>query len=174
MSPVAILTAVLAATGIANPGPRQTTIRLGVPVMRQAPERCGPTALAMVLRFYGADAPALAQAERAYDPVLKGSLISDLAAAARRAGFEASVTPVPEDSLVALLGEGVPPILLYRRGLGPVSVGHYGVLVGWDPGPERFAVHDGSAASRSMARDDLMRRWRAAGGLTLIVRPARP
>lgn len=170
MSPVAILTAVLAATGIASP----RALRLDVPIVRQAPERCGPAALAMVLRFYGADAPALAEAERAYDPVLKGSLISDLAAAARRAGFDAAVVQVPEDSLVALLGERVPPILLYRRGLGPVSVGHYGVLAGWDPGPGRFAVNDGSATSRTMARDDLMRRWRAAGGLALVVRPVRP
>ena len=171
---VAILTAVLAAPGIASGIATHGTIRLSVPVIRQAPERCGPAALAMVLRFHGADAPALAEAERAYDPVLKGTLISDLAAAARRAGFDATVAPVPEDSLVALLAEGIPPILLYRRGLGPVSVGHYGVVVGWDPGRRRFAVNDGSAASRSLAREDLMGRWRAAGGLALIVRPARP
>lgn len=174
MSPVAILTAVLAATGIATPRGNHVTIRLSVPVLRQAPERCGPTALAMVLRFYGADDTAIAEAERAYDPVLKGSLISDLAAAARRAGFDASVAPLPEDSLVTLLGEGVPPILLYRRGLGVVSVGHYGVLVGWDPARGRFAVHDGSAAPRSLAREGLLGRWRAAGGLALVVRPARP
>jgi ABC-type bacteriocin/lantibiotic exporter with double-glycine peptidase domain len=170
VSPVAVLTAALIAVGTAATG----SIRLPVPVIRQAPERCGPAALAMVFRHYGADSSALEEAERAYDPVLKGSLITDLAAAARRAGFAASVEEPPEDSLVALLAGGVPPILLYRRGLGAVSVGHFGVIVGWDPGRGTYTLNDGGGAPRTMARRDLMRRWRAAGALVLVVRPAGP
>lgn len=170
MSPIAILTAAWVVVGIAAPG----AIRLPVPVIRQAPERCGPTALAMVLRYYRADSSAVEEAERAYDPILKGSLITDLAAAARRAGFSASVEEPREDSLLALLGGGVPPILLYRRGLGLVSVGHFGVVVGWDPERRRYAINDGGGASRTIAHDDLMRRWRAAGGLALVVRPVGP
>ena len=114
---------------------------------------------------------AVAESERAYDPVLRGSLITDLAAAARRAGFVASVTQLPEDSLASLLARGVPPILLYRRGLGVVSVGHYGVVVGVDPGSGRYAINDGGSASRSVAREDLLRRWREAGSLALVVEP---
>jgi len=148
--------------------------RLPVPVIRQAPERCGPAALAMVLRFYGADSAALAEAGRAYDPVLRGSLITDLAAAARRAGFSASVRQVPEESLRVLLDARVPPVLLYRRGVGVISVGHYGVVVGWDAGRQRYAVNDGSGATRTFSRADLMRRWHAAGALALVVRPPGP
>jgi ABC-type bacteriocin/lantibiotic exporter with double-glycine peptidase domain len=170
VNPVAILTTALATVGTGAPG----AIRIPVPVIRQAPERCGPAALAMVFRYYGVTPSALAEAERAYDPVLKGSLITDLAAAARRAGFSASVEQPPEDSLVALLGGGVPPILLYHRGLGVISVGHYGVVVGWDPDRRRYALNDGGGATRSIARADLMRRWRAAGALALVVRPAGP
>jgi ABC-type bacteriocin/lantibiotic exporter with double-glycine peptidase domain len=170
VSPVAILTTTLAVVGTGAPG----AIRIPVPVIRQAPERCGPAALAMVFRYYGGTPSALAEAERAYDPVLKGSLITDLAAAARRAGFSASVEQVPEDSLVALLAGGVPPILLYHRGLGVISVGHFGVVVGWDPDRRRYALNDGSGTTRSIARADLMRRWRSAGALALIVRPAGP
>ncbi len=170
MSPVAILVVALAAAGDAAPG----AIRLPVPVVRQAPERCGPAALAMVFRYYGADSSALDEAERAYDPILKGSLITDLAAAARRAGFSALVEELPEDSLLALLEGGVPPILLYRRGLGVISIGHFGVVVGWDPERRRYALNDGGAVTRTVAPADLMRRWRAAGALALIVRPAGP
>jgi len=162
---VAVLAAGLAASGAGAP----TTIRLPVPVIRQTPERCGPAALAMVLRFYGADSAALAEAERAYDPVLKGSLITDLAAAARRGGWNAVVAEAPEDSLRAWLARGVPPILLYRRGISALSVGHYGVVVGWDAGRQRYAVNDGGAETRTVARHDLMRRWRAAGSLALIL-----
>ncbi|MGH7730453.1 MAG: cysteine peptidase family C39 domain-containing protein, partial [Candidatus Eiseniibacteriota bacterium] len=166
MNPVAILTAALVAVGTDVRG----AIRIPVPVIRQAPERCGPAALAMVFRYHGAAPPALEEAERAYDPVLRGSLITDLAAAARRAGFAATVAQVPEDSLLALLDQGLPPILLYRRGPGVVSVGHFGVVVGWDPERRRYIVHDGSAKPRAMARDALMNRWRAAGALALVVR----
>ena len=170
MSPVAFLTAGLVAVGTGAPG----ALRIPVPVIRQAPERCGPAALAMVLRYYGGAPSALEEAERAYDPVLKGSLITDLAAAARRAGFAASVERLPEDSLIALLGGGVPPILLYHRGLGAISVGHFGVVVGWDPERRRYALNDGSGVTRTISREDLMRRWRAAGALALVVRPAGP
>jgi hypothetical protein len=58
---------------------------LAVPIVKQARERCGQAALEMVLRFYGADAAALREADRAYDPALRGSLITDLAVAARTA-----------------------------------------------------------------------------------------
>jgi ABC-type bacteriocin/lantibiotic exporter with double-glycine peptidase domain len=145
---------------------------LAVPVVRQAPERCGPAALEMVLRYYGAGPDAVAEAERAYDPALRGALITDLAEAARRAGFEAETVSTSEDTLQTLLASGVPPILLYRRGVGPMSLGHYGVVVGWDPARERYAVNDGGATTRQMKRDDLMRRWRGAGALALVVRRA--
>jgi ABC-type bacteriocin/lantibiotic exporter with double-glycine peptidase domain len=159
---------VLATAGTATPA----AIRLAVPVVRQAPERCGPAALVMVMRFQGADSTALAEAERAYDPVLRGALITDLAAAARRAGFTAVVAALPEDSLIALLQRGLPPILLYQRGRRPLTKGHYGVLVGWDPGRGRYALNDGSAATRAMERAELMRRWHAAGSLALLLGPA--
>jgi ABC-type bacteriocin/lantibiotic exporter with double-glycine peptidase domain len=167
--PSAVLAVALAAAGTAASAP----ILLPVPVIRQAPERCGPAALAMVLRFYGADTAALAETERAYDAVLKGSLITDLAAAARRAGYPAEVAAVPEESLRVLLAGRVPPVLLYRRGR-MLAVNHYGVLVGWDPARERYAVNDGGASTRTLARADLVKRWRDAGGLALVVRPAGP
>lgn len=167
MNPAAILTAALAAAGVVASG----VVRLPVPVVRQTPERCGPAALDMVFRYHGADSSARVEAGRAYDPVLAGSLITDLAAAARRAGFATTLEEPEPDSLVALLRHGVPPILLYRRGVGPVSVGHYGVVVGWDPDRSRFLVNDGGPRTRTLARDDLLRRWRAAGGLALVVRP---
>jgi ABC-type bacteriocin/lantibiotic exporter with double-glycine peptidase domain len=145
------------------------SVELSVPVIPQAPERCGPAALAMVLRFYGADSTHTAAAEAAYDPALRGSLITDLAACARRAGFAARVATLTEDSLQALLQNGVPPVLLYRRGLGPVTRGHYAVVVGFEADRDRYRVHDGSPRPRAIGRRDLLRRWEAAGRQALIV-----
>jgi ABC-type bacteriocin/lantibiotic exporter with double-glycine peptidase domain len=158
--------AALAVSAAASAAP----IHLEVPIVPQARERCGPAALAMVLRWYGADSAAVREAEEAYDPALKGALITDLAAAARRAGFEAAVEHPGEDSLVALLRQGVPPILLYQRGVGPVAVGHYGVVVGWEAERARFTLHDGGARPRRMSRAELLRRWNAADGRALVVR----
>jgi ABC-type bacteriocin/lantibiotic exporter with double-glycine peptidase domain len=161
--------AAIAATAAHATAPA-ATVHLPVPLIRQAPERCGPAALAMVLRYYGADSAALAETERAYDPVLRGALITDLAAAARRAGFDAAVETPDADSLVALLEEGVPPVLLVDRGVGPLERGHYAVAVGWDAEKLRYLLHDGGAHERWMARSELLKRWKPAGSRALIVR----
>lgn len=143
---------------------------LEVPLVQQTPEHCGQAALQMVLSYYGAGPAALREADRAYDPVLRGSLITDLALAARRAGYEAVVSTLTADSLVELLHLGVPPILLYQNGHGPLTVRHFGVVTGWDAGRASFTLHDGTAHERVAARDDLEKRWETAGSQALVVR----
>lgn len=165
-----LLALALAAPGAAVPG----AVRLDVPVIRQAPERCGPAALRMVLAYYDADSAALAAADRAYDPVLRGSLITDLAAAARRSGYAAQVEEPSDSTLAALLVSGVPPILLGSSGFGPIARGHYLVVVGFEPRRDAWLVNDGGSATRRIGRRDLLRRWRAAGGQALVVRPPAP
>lgn len=164
---VAVATAPLAA-------PSAGGSRLSVPLVRQAPERCGQAALEMVLRYYGADDARVREVAGAYDPILRGSLITDLAAAARRAGFEAEVVTAIHDSLVAALEAGVPPIVLYQNGRAPLTVPHFGVVTGWDPGRAVFMLNDGKAAPRVMGRAEFARRWRTAGSQALLVRRSAP
>ena len=164
----------LAALLIAAPPARFEGTRLPVPVVRQARERCGPAALEMVLRFYGADSSAARIAGTAYDPVLRGSLITDLAAAARRAGFAAEVETLEPDSLIGLLGLGVPPILLYSVGPSPVTRLHYVVVVGWEPGQRSYVLNDGSSRPSRVAAGLLERRWKSAGRQALVVRRRAP
>ena len=164
---ILVVAAALAVLAAAPPA----ATRLEVPLIRQAPERCGPAALAMVLCYYGVDQQtAMSAALGAYDRALRGALITDLAQAAERAAFRAAVEAPGEDSLQALLRHGVPPILLYDRGLGPLKRGHYGVLVGWDPARARYVLHEGGAQPRAMRRAELLRRWNAAGARALVVR----
>ena len=143
--------------------------QLDVPLVRQSRERCGQAALEMVLRYYGADAGALREGDLAYDPALRGSLITDLASAAQRAGYHAVVATLTPDSLVTLIAAGVPPILLYQNGRLMLTVRHFGVVTGWDPAGARFTLHDGGAQPRTMSRGDLAKRWRTAGSQALIV-----
>jgi ABC-type bacteriocin/lantibiotic exporter with double-glycine peptidase domain len=145
------------------------TVSLEVPIVVQAKERCGPAALEMVLRHYGASAAALEEAERAYDPVLNGTLITELAAAARLGGFDAVVTHADAESLVAMLGRGVPPIVLYQSGRPPLTTPHFGVVTAWDAKKKRFTVNEGRSKARSMGESDLLKRWKTAGSQALVV-----
>ena len=147
---------------------------LEVPVVRQAREHCGQAALAMVLRYYGAAPAALREVDAAYDPVLHGSLITDLAGAARRAGYDAAVATLTPDELIELLHAGVPPILLYQSGAGPFTVRHFGVVTGWDAAHASFSLLDGGAGPRVTGREDLAKRWETAGSQALVVRRRRP
>ena len=143
---------------------------LDVPIVRGAPERCGPAALAMVLRYYRAPAAAVREANTAYDPALGGSCMDDLAVAARRAGFAADIATLTSASLIDLLNDGVPPIVLYQSG----PVGRFGVVTGWDATRGSFTIHDGTARPRVAGREELTRKWETAGSQALIVRPATP
>jgi len=166
---------ILAAAWIAPSGsPAGTPAHLDIPIIEQTPGRCGQAALEMVLEYYGADSSALRQVDGAYDPALRGSLITDLAGAARRGGYDAAIATLTPDSLIALLGEGVPPIVLYQNGRGPLTVRHYAVVAGWDPARGAFILHDGGAHPRVSRMNDLSKRWRTAGSQALIIRRLAP
>lgn len=147
---------------------------LDVPVVEQERERCGQSALTMVMRYYGASDSALREVDAAYDPVLRGSLITDLARAAERAGFQATVGTLTPEMLIDLLAGGVPPILLYQSGAGPVTYRHFGVVTGWDPERAVFTLHDGTARPVVTRRKELEKRWTTAGSQALVVRQRHP
>lgn len=149
-------------------------MELDVPIVVQAPERCGQAALEMVLRFYGADSVRMRETERVHDPALRGSLITDLAAAARRAGFDATIRTLAPDSLIALVAGGVPPIVLYQGGRAPLTVRHYGVVRAWDPSREAFLLNDGRQRPQVVGRDEFAKRWRTAGSQALVIRRRTP
>ena len=169
--PVAVLAAgLLAVAGAAAGG----AVRLDVPALSGPPQRCGPTAFRMVMAYYGAPDSAAREGERAYDPALKGSLVTDLAAAARRAGFDATVAETTTAGLAGLVEEGVPPIVLYQQGRGPVTTPHYAVVAGWDASRERFLLNDGGLRPVAITRSALERRWRPAGSRALVIRRRSP
>lgn len=149
-------------------------IHLDVPALSGPPQRCGPTAFRMVMAYYGAPDSAALEGDRAYDPALKGSLVTDLAAAARRAGFDAAVAETTAAGLARLVEEGVPPIVLYQQGRGPITTPHYAVVTGWDAARERFLLNDGGPRPVALTRSAFERRWRPAGCRALVIRRRSP
>ena len=158
----------------ASPATGSLSADLDVPVVAQTPQRCGQAALEMVFRYYGAGDEALREADRAYDAALRGSLITDLAQAARRAGYDATIATQTTDSLVALLAAGVPPIVLYQSGQPPLTVAHFGVVTGWNCARGTFTLNEGKKNPRTIQVDDFSKRWRTAGSQVLIVRRTHP
>ena len=63
----------------------------GVPFLPQEEDSCGPSSLAMLLRFHGKDATTDELVRETRTVGLRGALITDLAAAARRRGVAAEV-----------------------------------------------------------------------------------
>ena len=167
--PVALILLAVSHAGAAQ-APADTARSIEVPIVRQSPERCGPAALTMVMLAYGADSGATSAADRAYDPALHGALITELASAARGAGYPAEIRRYSDSLLVAALAAGVPPIVLYQHGSGVVTTPHYGVVVAWDPASGDYTLHDGGAKPRRIGRADLAARARVAGDRVLIVR----
>jgi hypothetical protein len=165
----AAIAAVLPAN-TAEPSAKLGRISLPVPVVAHRPERSGEAALEMVMRYYGADSGSVREACGGDNPASRPSNISSLAAAARRAGYAATVATLTPDSLIALVSSRVPPIVLFQNSPDSSASAEFGVVAGWDSTRETFTLHDGGARAQVVRRTDLARRWRIAGSKALVVR----
>jgi len=143
----------------------------GVPFLPQEGETCGPSSLAMLLRFHGIPASASELADETRTPGLRGALITDLAAAARRRGIAAEVTDLDLDGLQRRIRAGEPMILLLDLGDGPWSRPHY--LVAFGVTPEGVVTHSGRSQALLIPLAQLDKQWGKMGHLA-IVAGARP
>jgi ABC-type bacteriocin/lantibiotic exporter with double-glycine peptidase domain len=144
----------------------------GVPFLPQEKDACGPTALAMLLRFYGREAPVAEIVRETRTEGLRGVLITDLAAAARRRGFDASVEDLDLDGLRRHILAGTPVVLLVDLGMWVISRPHYMLAYGMTP--EGTVVHSGRTEGQIVSFSALETRWSRMGRLALVVRPSLP
>ncbi|WP_305044608.1 C39 family peptidase [Geoalkalibacter sp.] len=151
-----------------SPGQPGLQLVEGVPFFaQQAPDDCGPAALASLLAHAG-QTPDLAQVSaEVYDARLGGSLLADMENYARRQGLQ---TRSGRGDLAFLRGQitsGRPLAVLIDKGVGPWRRPHYLVVIGFDE--RRFLVHDGRTAGVFMDADELDRRWSAMNRLYLYL-----
>jgi len=142
----------------------------GVPFLPQEEETCGPSSLAMVLRFLGQDVSTAEILRETRTEGLKGTLITDLAGAARRRGYAAEVADLDLSRLRERISEGVPVILLVDLGVWVWSRPHYLVAYGWTP--EGVVAHSGREQGKVIPFSTLDAQWAKMGRLALIVRRA--
>ncbi len=164
------------AAGIRPPGRAGPAIREpeavipGIPFLPQEEETCGPSSLAMMLRFLGKKADTAEIAAETRTAGLRGTLITDLAAAARRRGVDAEVVALDPAGLRAEIDAGRPVILLVDLGVWVWSRPHYMLAYGY--GPRGYVAHSGRTAGQEIPASDLAARWAKMGHLAIVAHGA--
>ncbi len=147
------------------PGP--AVVIPGVPFLPQEEDTCGPSSLAMLLRFLGKRADTGEIVAETRTAGLRGALITDLAAAARRRGIDARVVDMDLAGLRAQIDAGRPVILLVDLGVWVWSRPHYLLVYGY--GPHGYVAHSGRVAGQEFPAADLDSRWAKMGRLAIVV-----
>ncbi|MEY4583107.1 MAG: hypothetical protein RL701_7810 [Pseudomonadota bacterium] len=144
----------------------------GVPELHQAHELdCGPTALAMVLGYYGTQhskqvLEALPEQER-----ISVTKLRDLAKAH---GFKAYVVEGKPEDLVYELQQQRPMIVGVAKPTVSGAVAHYEVVVGVNRELQRVATLDPAVGLRQNTFAGFISEWQAAGRVLLIMIPEHP
>jgi ABC-type bacteriocin/lantibiotic exporter with double-glycine peptidase domain len=139
----------------------------GVPFLPQEDDTCGPSSLAMVLRFLGKDVDTSEIVRETRTEGLKGTLITDLTRAARRRGFAAEIVDLDLPRLRERISTGVPVILLVDLGIWTWSRPHYLVAYGWTP--EGVVAHSGREQGKVIPFSTLDAQWAKMGRLAILV-----
>ena len=139
----------------------------GVPFFKQDREKCGPASLASVLSYYGLSVEPEIISESAYNPKLKGSLITDLENYARRMGFTTESGQGDVSRLKKFIENGKPVIALVDLGIWMAARPHYLVLFGYNE--EGFIMHDGEKPSQMCPYPEFRRIWEKMGRAYLLV-----
>ena len=144
-----------------------SSVIAGVPFLPQEDDTCGPSSLAMVLRFLGRNVDTREIVRETRTEGLKGTLITDLAGAARRRGFASDIADLDLPRLRERIVAGVPVILLVDLGIWTWSRPHYLVAYGWTP--EGVVAHSGREQGKVIPFATLDAQWARMGRLAILV-----
>jgi ABC-type bacteriocin/lantibiotic exporter with double-glycine peptidase domain len=142
-----------------------------VPFIAQDAYQCGPAALAMVLRYWGAAAEADEIGRALYLRSARGVLNVELEFQARRRGFRTEAFEGTLERVKAELRRDRPLIVFQDLGRGGVSVPHFAVLLGFDDQAEVVVLHSGTTPYHRLSYTEFLRTWASRRGWTLLVTP---
>ena len=142
-----------------------------VPYVRQVGNYCGPSALAMVLRYWGqpVDQNTLAKAFRPFPPRgLSGAQLKELAAMYHFAAHSFSGS---SEVILDHLSKGR-PLIVALSSSRLLNQNHYLVVVGWEAQKRNWIVHDpADGAYRRLSEKKFLDRWTELKNWTLLVLP---
>ena len=142
-----------------------------VPFIPQRDYYCGPASLAMVLRYWGADADQDAIASELFIKSIKGTLNFDLEFYARRQGFEARSFRGSLAEIKAHLRQNRPLIVFQDLGLGGYEIPHFAVLIGYNEARGEMIAHSGTTEYKVMSHQEFLRTWERRQRWTLLITP---
>lgn len=130
----------------------------GTPFFPQNDYQCGPAALAMLLGASGIDVPPADLVDEVYIPARKGSLQTEMLAAARQRGRIAYVIGQEFDALIRMLAEERPVLVLLNLGIDRWPIWHYAVVIGYERDANRLLLRSGTTQRERLS----LRRFRGA------------
>lgn len=140
---------------------RQQIVELGdVPFFAQEDLQCGPASLAELLDHSGAGLTPAELKPEVYLPGRGGSLRPEMIAATRKHGRIPYVLKPQLEDLLAEVRDGRPVLVLQNFGLGPASLWHYAVLVGYDAPADRLILRSGRTPRHEESIAGFLARWR--------------
>jgi ABC-type bacteriocin/lantibiotic exporter with double-glycine peptidase domain len=140
-----------------------------VPFVAQEEYQCGPAALAMVLRYWGAEADAEAIARELALPSARGTLNLELEFHARRRGFRARAFAGTLERAKDEVRRGRPLIVFQDLGVAGFPTPHFAVLLGYDDRAGVVVLHSGTTAYRVVPYAEFERTWARRRAWTLLI-----
>ncbi len=152
-----------------SPGALPTRAEVGnVPFFPQEENFCGPAALATVVAWTGIAVEPEQIAERVYTPGRKGTLQSDILAAARREGRLA--VPVPSlRGVMTEIAAGHPVLVLQNLSLEWYPQWHYAVAIAYNLETREITLRSGREPERVIPIDTFEHTWRRGDHWALVV-----
>lgn len=142
----------------------------GVPLIQQAAYYCGPTSLAMVMQWAGADVTPDAIADLAFSPAARGTYLADMIGSSRRLG-QLAVRINSFDQLLSEIDASHPVIVFQNLGFGFAPVWHYGVVTGYDFDRDEVYLNSGQREQMVMPFAVFERTWARGEYWGLVVLP---
>ena len=139
-----------------------------VPFHPQLEYQCGPAALATTLNHAGVAVTPNDLIPWVYLPARRGSLQVEMQAAPRRYGSVSYPLAPRFDDLLREVAAGNPVLVLQDNGLGPFSVWHYAVVVGFDYDAGELLLRSGANRRRAVPFTVFEYTWKQSGYWALV------
>lgn len=156
-------------TAVSSYGVTATPLELtNTPFYPQQAYQCGPAALMTVLTASGVSTSLDALVEQVYLPARKGSLQSEMLAAARGAERVPYIIAPTLSSVIAELNAGRPVLILQNLSISWAPLWHYAVVIGVDPTRHEIYLRSGTDERRIMRTPVFLRTWRRSNYWAIV------
>jgi len=140
-----------------------------VPFYVQEKNQCGPSSLASVLNFYGADLTPDKIAETIFETKKHGTLTLDMVLYARGKGYPAQWYSGKVKDIIQNIDRSRPLIVLVDLGLGHIKRPHFMVIIGYDQ--RGIFVNSGTKNKDYILWQSFLKRWKSSDCWTLKIEP---